>query len=291
MRKTKDLFVEIDGLKIYYDDAGTSLIPIIFIHGFPFDKSSWKPQMQFFQKTHRVIAFDIRGFGKSNTTIEKDSINIYAEDLIKLMDALHIEKAIVCGLSMGGYVLLNAVYNHPDRFDAIVLCDTKCEADSDEAKTMRLESIEAIKNGGLQAFVDGFAKKVFCQNTLDNSPKLVENITKLMLSTPQNTLISSLLALAERAEACVSLGNINTPTLIICGKEDAVTPTIHAKYLHENIKNSKLHFIENAGHLSNLEQSKQFNSLIERFIANKPTLVPVPLYGNEFVRIPPVFEK
>ncbi len=291
MKKTKDLFVEIDGLKIYYDDAGTSLIPLIFIHGFPFDKSSWRPQMQFFQKTHRVIAFDIRGFGKSNTTIDKDSINIYAEDLIKLMDALHIEKAIVCGLSMGGYVLLNAVHNHPDRFDAIILSDTKCEADSDEAKTMRLESIEAIKNGGLQAFIDGFAKKVFCQNTLDNSPKLVENITKLMLSTPQNTLISSLLALAERAEACVSLGNINVPTLIICGQEDAVTPPIHAKYLHENIKNSKLNFIENAGHLSNLEQSKQFNALIESFIANKPTLVPTPLYGNEFIRTPPVFEK
>lgn len=223
MKKTKDLFIEIDGLKIYYDDMGTSLIPIIFIHGFPFDKSSWKPQMQFFKKTHRVIAFDIRGFGKSHTNIVKDSINIYAEDLIKLMNALHIEKAIVCGLSMGGYVLLNGVHNHPDRFDAIILSDTKCEADSEEAKTMRLESIEAIKNGGLQNFVEGFTKKVFCQNTLDKKPKLVENIKNLMLSTPQATINLALMALAERAETCTLLHNINIPTLIVCGKEDAVS--------------------------------------------------------------------
>jgi len=129
-----DINIKLNGLTISYDDLGKGAVPIIFIHGFPFDKSSWQPQMEFFKKTNRVIAYDIRGFGKSSSGNEKESIRLFADDLIKFMDGLEITKAIVCGFSMGGYILLNAVCHYPKRFDAIILSDTQCIADSVETK-------------------------------------------------------------------------------------------------------------------------------------------------------------
>jgi 3-oxoadipate enol-lactonase len=126
----KNLYVDINGITICYDDFGKGLLPIIFIHGFPFDKSSWQPQLDFLRQTHRVIAYDIRGFGNSTSGKEKESIRLFADDLIQFMDALEIDKAIVCGLSMGGYILLNAAFRYPERFEAIVLSDTQCIADS-----------------------------------------------------------------------------------------------------------------------------------------------------------------
>ncbi|MBK5286416.1 MAG: alpha/beta hydrolase, partial [Bacteroidia bacterium] len=104
-----DININLNDITICYDDFGKGVIPILFIHGFPFDKSSWQPQMEFLKNTHRVIAYDIRGFGKSTAGDKKISISLFADDLIKLMDALELQKAIVCGLSMGGYILLNAV--------------------------------------------------------------------------------------------------------------------------------------------------------------------------------------
>ena len=291
MRKSKELFIEINGLKTYYVDLGTGYIPIIFIHGFPFDKSSWKPQMQFFKKSHRVIAYDIRGFGKSENGTEKDSIVIYAEDLIKFMDGLHIEKAVVCGLSMGGYILLNAVHLAPSRFEAIILADTKCEADTEIEKAKRLKTIEEIKTDGLFSFLDGFIKNIFCKKTLQNNENLVEKVRKTMFETPKEAISKALVAMSERTEMCEKLIDINIPTLVICGKEDSVTPVSDAKHLQQKIKRSTLHVIENAGHLSNLEQSVKFNKIVDHFLSNKPHLIPISLYGNEIIAVPRLFEK
>ena len=138
--------IPINNVTICYDDYGDSELPILFIHGFPFDKSTWEPQMEFLKISHRVIAYDIRGFGKSIAGNEKNSISLFADDLVKFMDALAIKKAIVCGLSMGGYILLNAVNRYPEKFEAIILCDTQCIADSPEAKAKRIHTIEKVKN-------------------------------------------------------------------------------------------------------------------------------------------------
>ena len=191
----------------------------------------------------------------------------------------------------GRAVVDAAVHANPGRFEAIVLCDTKCDADSDDAKAKRFETIENIKNGGLRIFVDGFIKSVFSEATLKNSTKMVKKIGNVMFSNGQKTITASLRALAERTEMCTTLININIPTLIICGDLDALTPPKHSEYLQKNIKNAVFHLIENAGHLSNLEQSDKFNAILETFLAQKRHLVPTPLYGNEFVAIPRLFEK
>lgn len=268
MKKKSINTVDIEGTTISFDDFGKGEMPIIFIHGFPFDKSSWQPQMTFLKKTHRVIAYDIRGFGASITNDEQESIDLFSNDLVKFMDALSIKKAIVCGLSMGGYILLNAVHRFSDRFEAIILSDTQCIADSEAAKEKRAKSIKQIEAEGLKDFADGFIKNVFCQNSLDNKKELVETIKNVILKTSQRTVVGTLRALAQRSEMCASLNQISVPTLIICGKEDGVTPPIQAEFMYGKILNSRLQIIENAGHLSNLEQPDEFNKILIDFISS-----------------------
>ena len=123
--KASDIQINVNGMTTCFEDFGEGNIPLIFIHGFPFDKSSWQPQMTHFKHTHRVIAYDIRGFGASTAGTERANIALFADDLVQFMDRMQIEKAIVCGLSMGGYILLNAVKRYPTRFEAIILARLK----------------------------------------------------------------------------------------------------------------------------------------------------------------------
>jgi 3-oxoadipate enol-lactonase len=264
----KDIDIQANGATICYDDYGKGVIPLIFIHGFPFNKSMWQPQIDFFKSSHRVIVYDIRGFGKSGISKEKASIAVFAEDLIRLMDALEIKKAVVCGLSMGGYVLLNAVNRYQKRFEAIVLCDTQCVADSPQIKTKRKETIRDIELNGLNDFAMGFLKNIFCKESLSSKKELIEEIKNIILSTSPETIVKTLTALADRWDMCTSLNEISVPTLILCGKEDTLTPPEQSEFLFKNILNSKLHIIDGAGHLSNLEQAGEFNKHLNSFLSD-----------------------
>lgn len=264
-----DINIDLNGVTFCYDDFGNGIIPIIFIHGFPFDKSSWQPQMEFLKKTHRVIAYDIRGFGKSTSGKEKESISLFADDLVNFIDSLKINKAIVCGLSMGGYILLNAVSRYPERFKAIILSDTQCIADSPETKEKRYKTIELIESGGQNDFADIFIKNIFSPVSLETKKGLVEKIRSIILSTSPATITGTLSALAQRKEMCTSLNKISVPALILCGKADTVTPPAQAEFLQSNIANSTLYIIDNAGHMSNLEQSDKFNQHLTNFISGQ----------------------
>lgn len=266
--KASDIQISVGDMTTCFDDFGEGDMPLIFIHGFPFDKSSWQPQMMYFKQKHRVIAYDIRGFGGSTAGTETASIALFADDLVQFIDSLHIEKAIVCGLSMGGYILLNAVQRYSNRFEALILCDTQCIPDSEATSAKRKQTILAIQAGGLKTFTDGFLKNVFVETSLKNKSNWVKNIKHIMLSTPIETITSTLSALAERSETCSSLQEIKVPTLILCGREDTVTPVAQSEILHREIPHSILHIIENAGHLSNLEQPELFNKHITHFIAS-----------------------
>lgn len=258
-----NLTTEVNGITISYDDFRSDSIPIIFIHGFPFNKSSWQPQFNFLKKTNRVIAYDIRGFGNSSADETEFSMDLFADDLILFMDKLEIRKAIVCGLSMGGYILLNAVNRYPKRFAAIVLCDTQCIADSPEAKEKRYQTIDQIKENGLYDFVQNFAAVVFYKAPL----KLVDEMKNGMHITSPKSIVKTLMALAQRKDMFSSLKKIAVPTLVLCGTEDVVTPLAQSQFLVEHIPNATLKSINHAGHLSNLEQPDEFNRHLFRFIS------------------------
>ncbi|MBC7693860.1 MAG: alpha/beta hydrolase [Burkholderiales bacterium] len=265
--KGYDLTITINNFNLSYDDVGEGTIPVIFLHGYPFDKTMWKTQIDFFKSSYRVIACDIRGFGKSKDEESSLSIDLFSEDLIQFMDKLHIDKAIICGLSMGGYIALHAHEKFHNRFEAFVLCDTQCIADTPEVKEKRNDSINEIAVNGVNNFNEGFIKNVFHKDSLTNKIELVEKLRSVVFSNSKHIIIQGLVALAGRSETCSTLYKITVPTLIMCGREDKVTPLVQSEYMNTNINGSTLQVIDHAGHVSNLEQPEKFNKHLDDFLS------------------------
>lgn len=271
MEVMKTNIIKVNGINISYTDSGEGnsgegIYPLIFIHGFPFNKQAWIPQIEHLKTVNRVITYDIRGFGDSETNKEEISIPLFAEDLLKFMDALEIKKAILCGLSMGGYILLEAVTLYPERLKGIILCDTQCIADTPEAKEKRLKTIKQIEKDGLEDFAKTFLNSAFYKESLNSKKKLIDKLHKEIINLPPKVVTDTLQALAERSAKCTILKDISVPTLIICGKEDKITPIERSEFLFRNIDHSALKIISDAGHLSNLEQPEEFNKCVSNFI-------------------------
>ena len=256
-----------DNNKVSYTDEEKYGAPvIIFIHGFPFNKSMWNSQIKSLSYYCRVISYDIRGFGNSESGNEDFTIELFVKDLISLMDSLKIEKSFLCGLSMGGYIALNAIKNFPERFNALILSDTSCRSDTPEAKENRKKSIVNIRNKGVGIFADETIKNLFAPESFSEKKEEIAMVREMIIKTSEDSLCNTLLALSNREETCSSLKDINVPVLIMAGKEDKITPPSAAQFMHEKIKDSTLKIIEHAGHLSNLENADEFNYQLERFI-------------------------
>ncbi len=252
----------------YFDEGSENAPVIIFIHGFPFNKSMWIKQAEALKENARVIAYDVRGHGDTDSGTQDFSIELFVQDLISLLDKLKIEKAILCGLSMGGYIALNAVENHPERFSALVLCDSNCIADTPDAKEKRMKAIENIRENGVKNYVDESIEYLLAAENFTTKPGLVDEIRTMMVNTAWKTLVNTLQALSTRKETCSKLPEIRIPVLIIVGKEDIVTPPEAAQFIHEKIKGSLLSILPHAGHLSNLENPDKFNEILKKFIAS-----------------------
>ena len=261
-----NLQIHVNNNLICYDDQGESSIPVVFIHGFPFDKTMWEAQRDYFKMAHRVIVYDIQGFGRSTCHLEEASMDIFADDLIHLMDALNVKNAIVCGLSMGGFIALNAIKRYPERFAGLVLCDTQCIADTPGTREKRQDTIKLIEKEGLQAFTKSFIPNIFHEKTLKENRNLPKRIEAIIMSNNEKTVIKGMKALASRMETCSSLSAISVPTLIICGSDDKITPVEQSEKMLESISNATLKVIREAGHLSNMEQPDEFNHHLENFL-------------------------
>ena len=264
----QNLYTETNNFTLSYNDIGEGEIPIIFLHGYPFDKSMWIGQLDSLKSSYRLITCDIRGFGKSTDETTPLRIDLFSEDLLSFMDKLKIPKAILCGLSMGGFIALNAIKRFPDRFEALILCDTQCIADTDSIKENRYIAIEQINLNGPNDFNEKFVKSVFHPNSLLNEIELVKSLRSIVFTNSKHIISAGLIALAERSETCSTLGDIHVPTLIICGREDIVTPLVQSEFMHKHITGSILKIIENAGHVSNLEHPDEFNNCLSDFLSS-----------------------
>jgi 3-oxoadipate enol-lactonase len=268
LTKGYKLTLPLNDFQLSYDDVGEGNTPIICLHGFPFDKTMWQGQLDFLKSSNRIIACDIRGFGKSTDEKSHLSIDLFSEDLIAFMDKLNIDKAIVCGLSMGGFIALNALKRFPNRFMALILCDTQCIADTVKVKEKRYKIIDDIDVNGVTDFNEGFIKSVFHKDSLSDKKDLVEKLRAVVFANSQHIITGGLTALAERSETCSTLKDINIPTLIICGREDEVTPLVQSESMNSTIRGSMLRVIDDAGHVSNLEQPDEFNKHLLNFLTD-----------------------
>lgn len=267
--KGTNIKITVKNQTVSYNDEGPKGAPaIILIHGFPFNKSMWNEQMELLTENYRVIAYDVRGFGNSEAGTDDFSIELFVSDLLGLMDALKIEKAMLCGLSMGGYIALNAIENYPKRFNALILCDTNCVADTPEAVEKRMVTIEKIDKFGVELYANESIKNLFAPISFVTNQEKIAVVKEMIMKTSVQSLSATLLALTRRKETCNKLADIKVPVLILVGEDDKITPPVVARQMHKNIKGSILNVIENAGHLSNIENSYEFNICLEKFVSS-----------------------
>jgi len=238
----------------------------VFIHGFPFDKSMWSVQGELLAKDHLAVAFDLRGHGESDIGSGQYLVEFIVDDLFEVMDHVGLNKAVLCGLSIGGYVALRAIDREPSRVSGLVLCNTKSTADTNAAKLNRANQIKMILAGKKSQFAEDMAHTLFATTSFEKAKAAVDHITSIMNSTAEAALIGTLIALAARMDMTESLEKISAPTLIITGDKDKVATQADAELMKSKIRNSKFVLVHNAGHLSNLENPDEFNSAIFNFL-------------------------
>lgn len=248
-------------------EAEDPIVTIVFIHGFPFSSAIWEPQLLALPGNVKGVAYDIRGFGDSPATHTYFSIDLFARDLSALLSALHIEKAVLCGVSMGGYIALRACEAFPEQVAGLVLCDTNAVADSNEAKLKRFASIDQIMADNVTAFADQFVGGLFSEKTKQEKSGIVNFIHGLILNTSPHTLCGTQLALASRTDSSSSLASIKVPVMLVRGADDRLSTQEQIDFMATHITGAESHSIPFCGHLPNLEDAPAFNALLSAFLA------------------------
>jgi 3-oxoadipate enol-lactonase len=255
------------GIDIAYDDAGEGA-PVVLLHGFPFNRWMWREQAESLSGgAWRVITPDLRGHGETSIASEIATMEEMAADLAALLDELNISRAIVGGLSMGGYVALAFLRNFPERVRALILADTRPQADTDDGRRTREETARRALDEGMGVIVDAMLPKLLAPSTRERMPGVVDRVRAMMLGTNPRGAAAALRGMAARRDQTDLLPEISVPTLIVVGTEDALTPPSDAETMHAKIEGSRLVKIEGAGHVSNLERAEDFNRAMGEFLA------------------------
>ena len=257
--------IRIEDIQMAYTDTGVGR-PIVLLHGYPFNRSLWNEQVAALSTTYRIIVPDLRGFGESESSHGPVTMNHMAQDVAQLLDHLEISRAVVGGLSMGGYVTLAFYKQFPSRVRALVLADTRAQADTEEAKQTRAQQAEKALSEGMAGIADAMLPKLLTPETVSKRPEIVKRVRDMMLKTKPEGAASALLGMAERDDQTELLSRITAKTLIIVGAEDAITPVADSEMMHNAIAGSSLVVLENAGHVSNLERTGEFNEALMDFL-------------------------
>jgi 3-oxoadipate enol-lactonase len=259
---------------------------IVFLHGFPFDGSMWEPQLAGLPAGWRGLAPDLRGFGASELGVTAGdsssrarvggrvalpheavlTMNGLADDVAQLIEREDAAPAVVCGLSMGGYVALSLWRRRPDLLRALVLADTRAEADTDEGRENRSRVAHTARTAGTGPIADAMIQTLLAPVTLGERPDVVHRVRSMITDTPSETVIAALAGMAARHDASADLAALDVPVLVLVGEHDALTPPDVARSMAERIPRATLEIIPDAGHVSNLENPGAFNAALAGFL-------------------------
>jgi 3-oxoadipate enol-lactonase len=260
----------INGFSIGYDDSGTGPA-VCLIHGFPLDRRMWRPQVIALASAgYRVITPDLRGFGESDAPDGPYAMDLFADDMAALLDHLRVERAVVGGMSMGGYVLLNLLERYPERVAAACFIVTRSGADDEAGKERRLGLASEVMKSGPLMVADQFEKILFATKTAKARPELVAEVYAWMMEKDARGVAGGLLAMRERKDYTDLLKGFHLPALVIGAEEDRAVPADNARTLAEGLPQSRLCIIPGAGHLANLEQPQLFNNCLLEFLKDLP---------------------
>lgn len=236
--------------------------PVLFVHAFPLSAEMWEPQLASPPAGWRFIAPDLRGFGRSSHQSGATCVEAHAQDLVALLDALAIDRSVVVGLSMGGYVTLALLRAAPERVRALVLCDTRADADTDEARANRQRLRDQLREGGPAAVADAMLPRLLGPTTLRDRPEVAARVRGLIEANGALGIDEAIVTLMTRPDSTPGLARIDVPTLLVAGEEDALTPVALHERMREQIRGSRLVVVPRAGHLSNLERPAEFSAAL-----------------------------
>ncbi|MGH9811813.1 MAG: alpha/beta fold hydrolase [Candidatus Acidiferrales bacterium] len=252
-------------LELAWEEAGRGA-PVVLLHAFPLSRKMWAPQVEALAPRYRVIAPDFRGHGESGVADEDSTMERLAEDVRGLLDHLKLERVVLGGLSMGGYVALAFYRRWPELVAALVLADTRASADTEEGRKGRYETAALAEREGNAAIADMMVPKLLGPATLERKPEVVAAVRAMILEASPAGIAAALRGMAARPASFDLLPTIKCPTLIIVGELDGLTPPADSEAMAKAIPGSTLVRIAEAGHLSNLEQPEEFNSALSGFL-------------------------
>ncbi len=239
----------------------------MLVHGFPLDHSMWNAQIEALARDYRVIAVDLRGFGKSQAGDEKVTMEEYADDVAGLLDALSIEGRVVfAGLSMGGYVGWQFWRKYSSRVKGLILCDTRAATDTAEMAAGRLEMADRVLNEGPDPLVETMMPKLFGGPTVENRPEVVESLRAVMLSCDRRAVAAAARGMADRPDVTSMLGEIDCPSLVIVGKLDAISTPEEMRSIAEALPRARYVEIADSGHMTTMEKPDEVNAAMLGFL-------------------------
>lgn len=253
------------GIEMAFDLEGSGT-PVVLLHGYPFNRTMWREQVELLKRNHRVIVPDLRGHGESAVTSGAATMEDMALDVAALLESLDVSRPAIGGLSMGGYVSLAFARLFPLKIRALLLADTRAQADTEEAKQNREQQAEKAISEGMEVIADEVLPKLLAPSTLNERPDIVQRLREMIVNTSPAGAAATLRGMAQRRNHVPLLPRIIAPTLILVGSEDALTPVADSELMRREIGGSRLTIIEGAGHVSNLENTEDFNAPLVEFL-------------------------
>ncbi len=240
---------------------------VVLLHGFPLDRLMWRMQLgPLTGAGYRVVAIDLPGFGHGGAPLAGDepeeSIDAMALRVQTLLGHLRIAKCIVVGFSMGGYVALALAASSPDKLQGLVLCDTRSEPDSEEARAKRDATIADVRVYGVRVVAQAMLPNLLTAQTRTQRALLADEVRTMMMRQPKKSVLAALAALRDRKDRRPGLPHIACPTLVVVGEEDKVTPREAAQVMADGITGAKIEVIAKAAHLVPMERADEFNAAL-----------------------------
>lgn len=244
-------------LVVGYEDKGSGPV-LVLVHGHPFDRTMWAPQLAAFSATHRVVTPDLRGYGTSSVVPGVTLLGDFAADLAALLDHLGIRRFVLGGLSMGGQIAMECYRLFPERIAGLVLADTFPAAETDEGRARRNAMADRLLAEGMRGYADEVRDRMVAPYNTAAS----ETVHRMMLAAPPEGAAAALRGRAERPDYRALLTGVAVPALVVVGRDDAYTPVADAEAMHAALPDSTLRVIEGAAHMPNLERPEEFNAAL-----------------------------